>query len=110
MSDSFLKLCNLAKIEVDNIINSINLDLKTGSDFLSEKNAASPVVTKIDLEIEKQLRKLIECQYPNAGILGEEYAEKLAYKESEHRFIFRSNRWHDCIGNRQTYLHHSHGS
>ena len=87
MSDSFLKLCSLAKIEVDNIINSINLDHKTGSDFLSEKNAASPVVTKIDLEIEKQLRKLIECQYPNAGILGEEYAEKLAHKESKHRFI-----------------------
>ena len=77
MSDSFLKLCSLAKIEIDNIINSINLDHKTGSDFLSEKNAASPVVTKIDLEIEKQLRKLIECQYPNAGILGEEYAEKM---------------------------------
>ena len=86
MSDSFLKLCSLAKIEIDNIINSINLDHKTGSDFLSEKNAASPVVTKIDLEIEKQLRKLIECQYPNAGILGEEYAEKLAHKESKHRF------------------------
>ena len=87
MSDSFLKLCSLAKIEVDNVINSINLDHKTGSDFLSQKNAASPVVTKIDLEIEKQLRKLIEVQYPNAGILGEEYSEKLAHKESKYRFI-----------------------
>ena len=87
MSDSFLKLCNLAKIEIDTVIDSINLDQKTGSDFLSQKNAASPVVTKIDLEIEKQLRKLIEIQYPDAGILGEEYLEKLAHKESKHRFI-----------------------
>ena len=87
MSDSFLKLCNLAKIEIDTVIDSINLDQKTGSDFLSQKNAASPVVTKIDLEIEKQLRKLIEIQYPDAGILGEEYLEKLANKESKYRFI-----------------------
>ncbi len=87
MNESFVKLCKLAKHEVDQVIQSINLDHKSGSDFVSNKQAASPVVTQIDLEVEKRLRSLIADQYPSAGILGEEFSEKLAQKNSTQRFI-----------------------
>ena len=87
MSDKFTKLCKLAKLEVDSVISSIDLDHKVGSDFVSEKNAASPVVTKIDLDIEKRLRVLISAEFPRAGILGEEFLEKKAQQESKQRFI-----------------------
>ena len=87
MYKSFTQLCKLAKHEVNEVIRSINLDHKSGLDFVGTKQAASPVVTQIDLEVEKRLRSLIATQYPSAGILGEEFPEKLSQHNNQQRFI-----------------------
>lgn len=87
MRNSFEEFCDLAKIEIDQVLNEIRLDSKTGSDFVSSKAAASPVVTEIDLMIETRLRGLIDRKFPNAAILGEEFSNKAASNGDDQRFI-----------------------
>lgn len=86
MSDRFIQFCNLAKQEIDLVLNQIDLNQKSGTDFINTKSGASPVVTEIDLQIEARLRQLINDHFPKAGILGEEFAEKII-NDSDQRFI-----------------------
>lgn len=53
--------------------------------LLEKKDAASPVVTRIDQEVELALREVISELAPQDGILGEEFPEKIG--QSGRRWI-----------------------